>query len=338
MACLFVRYKSDLDGATSRNGRGKTIAVRQGKMTSWFGLGSNERLYRAYTPFVTAAFDAGGQVVAAARRLADGMGYRRTTADAFSGKPVPTALLAARLFGSLALLPFAALQGVATSRRVPRLPSAKPPHRGAVAGAGPVIRVLAIGESSVSGVGLVNGEETMVAATARSLARITNRPVTWRANGLSGATVNEGLGRLLPSLTSEPADLLVVAFGVNDVMAYRSPSGFADDLEELVRAARDRVGEAAVVIAGVGPIRSFPALPWPLRSILGWRSEALQLASERLAERIPRLVIKRFASRLAPDLFAIDGFHPNARAHSLWGEEIAALALPLLKSTGVISG
>jgi len=31
-----------------------------------------------------------------------------------------------------------------------------------------------------------------------------------------------------------------------------------------------------------------------------------------------------------PELFASDGFHPNGRAHALWGEEIAALALPLL--------
>jgi hypothetical protein len=29
-------------------------------------------------------------------------------------------------------------------------------------------------------------------------------------------------------------------------------------------------------------------------------------------------------------LFAADGFHLNAHAHALWGEDIAALALPLL--------
>jgi lysophospholipase L1-like esterase len=33
---------------------------------------------------------------------------------------------------------------------------------------------------------------------------------------------------------------------------------------------------------------------------------------------------------LQPDLFAPDGFHPNSKAHSLWGEKIAALALPLM--------
>jgi lysophospholipase L1-like esterase len=113
-------------------------------------------------------------------------------------------------------------------------------------------------------------------------------------------------------------------------MANRSMSGFADDLEELIRTVRNRVGEAAVVVAGVAPVNSFPALPSPLRNVLGWRSQALQAAAERLIRRLPRLAVQRFAPRIAPEMFAVDGFHPNAQGHSLWGEEIAALALPLL--------
>ena len=46
---------------------------------------------------------------------------------------------------------------------------------------------------------------------------------------------------------------MIVAFGVNDATSYRSPSAFADDLTELVTTARDRVGDAAVVIGGVAP-------------------------------------------------------------------------------------
>ena len=95
-------------------------------------------------------------------------------------------------------------------------------------------------------------------------------------------------------------------------------------------AARKRVGEAAVVIAGIAPLTSFPALPWPLRAILGWRTAALQSAADRLAARLPKLAVERFAAPPGPELFAQDGFHPNPRAHALWGEKIAALALPLV--------
>jgi pimeloyl-ACP methyl ester carboxylesterase len=68
----------------------------------------------------------------------------------------------------------------------------------------------------------------------------------------------------------------------------------------------------------------------PLRTALGWRSAALRAAADRLVGRLPRLVVERFEAPFAPDLFASDGFHPNLKAHTLWGERIAALALPLI--------
>ena len=195
---------------------------------------------------------------------------------------------------------------------------------------GRCLRILAIGDSSVSGVGVVRGDETVSATTAR--ARMTGRPIAWRALGLSGATAKMALHRLLPHLVPQPADLLVIAFGVNDAMVYRSPAAFARDIAALVVAARRHVGDAAVVIAGVAPLRFFPGLPSPLREILGWRCAALQAAAERVSELLPRVVAERFSTLFVPDLFASDGFHPNARAHGLWGEEIAALALPLLSA------
>jgi lysophospholipase L1-like esterase len=240
------------------------------------------------------------------------------------------AAIAACLFGSFMLLPVAMAQGAATRRRVPLLPPASPPHHGLVPGVGTPIRLLAVGESTVCGIGLTRGDECVAATTAQALAGLTGRPVAWRAEGLSGATVSVARAQLLGRIAPEPADLLVVAFGVNDVTAYRSPAAFADDLAELVTAARKRVGDAAVVVAGVAPLNCFPALPWPLRNILGWRSAALQAAADRLTERLPRLVVERIPA-LEPDLFACDGFHPNPRAHAIWGQEIAALALPLIR-------
>jgi lysophospholipase L1-like esterase len=249
----------------------------------------------------------------------------------YSATAASRAALAAGLVGSLALLPVAWAQGRATRRRVPCLPPAKPPYEGSVPGAGSPIRVLAIGESTICGIGVSRGDETVTAVTARALARSTGRAVAWRAHGLSGATARDGLEQLLPRIAPEPADLLIVAFCVNDVTAYRSPAAFANDLAAIVTAARHRVGDAAAVIGGVAPLGSFPALPWPLRSILGWRSAALRAAADRLAERVPKVVVERFSTPFEPALFASDGFHPNSQAHQLWGEKIAALALPLVR-------
>jgi lysophospholipase L1-like esterase len=258
-------------------------------------------------------------------------------AAAFRSTARSRARIAACLFGSLALLPLVWAQGTATRRRVPRLPPAQPPYYGLVPGTGQPIRLLAIGESPVAGIGLTRSDETVAAATARALARLTKRPIAWRAHGLSGATARDALEQLLPRIAPEPADLIIVAFGVNDATGYRSAAGFADDLLALVHAARSRVGDAAVVIGAVAPLVSFPALPWPLRMILGWRSEALQAAADQLAGRLPRLVVERFSVPFGPHLFASDGFHPNLQAHTLWGEELAALAMPLIHTQPVAS-
>src|SRR5436305_14369082 len=77
------------------------------------------------------------------------------------------ARLAAGLLGSLALFPLVAVQGVLTRRRMPCLPPAQPPHRGFIAGAGPLLGIFAIDASSVSGLGVSRRDETVCAATAR---------------------------------------------------------------------------------------------------------------------------------------------------------------------------
>jgi lysophospholipase L1-like esterase len=249
----------------------------------------------------------------------------------FAGRRTSPAAVLVGVYASIAFLPIVIAQGALIRWRLPALPAARPPHQGLVPGEEPSIRILAIGESTIAGVGLRHGNETVAARTAHFLSAKTHRAVVWRAVGLSGATASDGLRRLLPRIGHEPADLVIIAFSVNDVINYRSPAAFADDMAALITATRMRVGDAAVVIAGIAPIFSFPALPWPLRTILGWRSAALQLAANRLERDLPRVVVERFAAPMAPDLFAEDGFHPNVQAHELWGEEIAALALPLLE-------
>ena len=78
-----------------------------------------------------------------------------------SSKRRSRAKLAAGLLGSLALLPLVLVQGMVTRRRMPSLPAAQPPHRGFVPGAGRCLRILAIGDSTVSGIGVMRGDETV---------------------------------------------------------------------------------------------------------------------------------------------------------------------------------
>src|ERR1700736_1587082 len=81
------------------------------------------------------------------------------------------ATVALGVWASLAFLPLVVAQGTAVRRRLRSLPPAAPPHHGLLPGEAPLIRLLAIGESTVAGVGLKRGDETVAATTARRLSR-----------------------------------------------------------------------------------------------------------------------------------------------------------------------
>src|SRR5205807_10671949 len=87
------------------------------------------------------------------------------------------AAVALGVWASLAFLPLVIAQGIAVRRRLPTLPPAAPPHGGLFSGRQPAIRLLAIGESTVAGVGLSRGDETVAATTARCLSLLTRREV-----------------------------------------------------------------------------------------------------------------------------------------------------------------
>ncbi len=89
---------------------------------------------------------------------------------------------------SLALAPLLLAQGLLTQRRVPRLPGAAGPAFGRVEGREPMLRLLALGESTVAGVGAPTHAEALAGQLAQALAAHGGRAVGWRAAGQIGAT------------------------------------------------------------------------------------------------------------------------------------------------------
>ncbi len=226
--------------------------------------------------------------------------------------------------GSLALAPLLLVQGRAVRRRTPQLPSAAGPPSGLVAGPGPALRLLVLGESTVAGVGAPTHTEALAGQTAAALAARLDRAVAWRAAGQSGATADDVRTRLIPTIPPEPVDLALVALGVNDTLRFRSPRRWAADLAALVAALRARVGPAPVVLAAVPPLGRFPALPQPLRAVLGLRARLLDLTAADLAPTLPSVTHLPIGIPVTPAMFCADGFHPGPAGYRRWGALLAA--------------
>ncbi|SIS07234.1 Lysophospholipase L1 [Aquipseudomonas alcaligenes] len=229
---------------------------------------------------------------------------------------------------ALASLPLALPLALHTRRTALRLPPAAGAQSG-LAGTGlggAPLRLLLIGESTVAGVGVEAQEAALAGQLAQALAARLQRPVAWRACGENGITAGEACERLLPLALSEPADLVLLVFGVNDTTHLSSLARWEDSLRELSRALSAR-GER-VVFTGVPPIQHFSALPWLLRRLLGLRATLLDAELRRLSAQ-EHAQYARLELEFAEEYLARDGYHPSALGYRVWGEGLAEQLIPL---------
>jgi len=259
--------------------------------------------------------------------MSDGADARAATTERRRGFDLGNRIVAAAAFP---LLPVLFAQGRGVRRRTPRLADAAGPTAGIVAGAEPAISLVVIGESTVAGIGAAAHEGALTGQTAKALARLTGRAVRWRAAGRSGANARE-TAALARDLPREPADAVVLSLGVNDTLRFRPPPLWARDVARLIAAVRERVGPAPVLLAPVPPMHAFPALPQPLRAVLGARARRLDAALARLPARVAGVAHAGLWVHPAPDLFCADGFHPSEGGYAVIGQRLAEELAPLLE-------
>ncbi|MFC5473207.1 SGNH/GDSL hydrolase family protein [Paraherbaspirillum soli] len=238
---------------------------------------------------------------------------------------------------ALPLLPWLIVQGRRTRRITPRLPEAMGPTIGQAqvtqGGADEPqrpLQLLTIGESPVAGVGVATHYEAITGQFAAALAVRLGRPVTWQAVGQNGATLSMALKSMLPQTPTQKVDIALIAFGVNDTTAFRSCRRYRAELLQLIQDLQARASPGLIVVSGVPPIHAFPALPQPLRYVLGLKGKALDETAERLIATLPREA-KRLRVMRVPmlidindqTLMASDGYHPSANGVALWARQLA---------------
>jgi lysophospholipase L1-like esterase len=223
------------------------------------------------------------------------------------------------------LLPVLFAQGYWLRKQTPRLPDAAGPLEGMVIGAGEPLRLIALGESTVAGIGARTHESALTGQLALALKRHTNRTVNWTVVARSGINARKCRVELVPKLRGIGADVVTIVLGVNDTIEFHSARRWTLDIERLISSVRAEVGDAFVLLSGVPPMNCFPALPQPLSFVLGARSATLEAATVGLAKRLRRVVHVPFMierDRCA-DLFCADGFHPSELGYKLWAEQLA---------------
>ncbi|MBO2445618.1 SGNH/GDSL hydrolase family protein [Actinomadura barringtoniae] len=230
----------------------------------------------------------------------------------------------------LLLAPVVLVQARRTARRSPRLDPASGAEHGVTAGTEPTFRFVLIGDSTAAGVGAPVHAEALPGFLAEALQGQLQRSVAWSVTGKRGATARRVVTDLVPALNGTDPDLVVITVGINDLIRRRSLEQWGADLTDLISTLRARYGNAEVIVAGMPPVHRFPAIPQPMRLVIG--------AQARAMDRIMREVAHANGAVHAPmdeamasdrELFASDGIHPSSDGYRVWANDLAGLISPL---------
>lgn len=185
------------------------------------------------------------------------------------------------------------------------------------------MRLVVLGDSSASGIGVEHNIEGMAGQTALQLSVTKQVHVDWEVRGMGGLTAGDLVGYVIQESMHE-VDVVVVAVGVNDTKNLHSRKRWRRELGDLFDLIAESAPRAEIVYIGVPPMEVFPLLPHPLSDVMGLRSRQMGSVSQTLADQHPRVRHVVLTIPDDPSMWARDGFHPAADLYALFGKEIAA--------------
>ncbi len=223
------------------------------------------------------------------------------------------------VLATIALAPLLLWQGRRVRREALRLPEAGGPRAG-VAGEGPALRLLLLGDSSAAGVGVAEQSDALAGRLVALLA--DDHRVEWRLEAATGDCLADLLRRV-EGLAPEAFDAVVVAIGVNDATGRSSTSAWRAGMRRLLADIGRRFREPVVIVCAIPPMQAFPALPRPLAGWLGMAAARLNEATLAVVAETPRVHFVRFDFDPEPKWMCEDGFHPSAAGYRRWAEAVA---------------
>lgn len=234
------------------------------------------------------------------------------------------------------LLPLLYWQGKRVVKKVPRLPEAKG-SIGHIAGSKEdSISILGIGESTMAGVGVATQKEGFIGAFSQELNRKSQKTINWEVVAKSGIKLKGISERLLPKITMQNPDLIVVAMGGNDAFALRSPKKWEQNSIKLLAELRQKFGTTTpILLTNMPPIQYFPAFPflikWTIGSLVNlYRNKWVRLLKTEKNTYFNDEIIhmdrwkNRYQIAVNSDLLFSDGVHPSKLTYELWGKDMAS--------------
>lgn len=218
----------------------------------------------------------------------------------------------------LPVSPLLYLQGRYTRRKVGLLPEAGGDRVG-VAGIGDrAVKLLAIGESTVAGLGARTHAQALTGRFAEKLSERLGVSVHWTVIGRNGVTAKRTIEELVPLIPDETYDYILLGLGGNDVLKLSSPRKWRRDMKRLLGILREKNPGTTIFITNCPMIKYSPVLPHPIKFLL-WELSKLHDANIRdFTAGMERVFYYRQPTELNADGFFADGIHPSEQGYADW--------------------
>lgn len=236
---------------------------------------------------------------------------------------------------TIPLLPLLYFQGKRIRKDIPSLPEAKGPqgvfkyNREQ-----PPLRMLAIGESTVAGVGVEQHATGFTGTLAQELGSKLERSVQWRVYARSGYTCSRVTQKIVPKIEETAVDLIVVGLGGNDAFTLNRPGNWERAIQQLIDALQAKFPDTPLVFMNMPPIKEFPAFTSLIKFTIGNLVEVLGQSLSKVAAKNQGVYysaevitldewVKRYAQDRPRAAFFSDGVHPSAITYQVWAQDFA---------------
>jgi len=239
---------------------------------------------------------------------------------------------------SFPLLPILYFQGKKILKKVPKLPEARNPKGYIKTASEKTLKILAIGESTLAGVGVDFHENGFIGALAKEISKKTNSSILWHVYAKSGYTAKMIRKIIIPKIEETNADIIVIGLGGNDAFKLNSPEIWMLNINLLIKDLKRKFPKTPIYFANMPPIKEFPAFTFLIRFVIG---NLVEILGKKLHRKVRTKKNVHFNNEIIKvetwkkrynvngdiSTFFSDGVHPSKLTYQIWGKDMATFIM-----------
>ena len=234
---------------------------------------------------------------------------------------------------SLPLLPVIYFQGKKIKKEVKFLPEAKNPQGLVNNNFEKNLNILFIGESSFAGVGVEFHENSFAGYFSTQLSQLFHCNISWKVYAKVGYNVDQIQRNIIPLISENCCDLLVLGIGGNDTFEFNHPKKWRKSIQFIINDLRKKFPDTPILFAQLPTIEMFPAFTKEMKLVLGNHKDLLaaHLHTQALKNKnvyfpMEKINVKEWLSKLKDGQnvseFFSDGIHPSKLCYELWAKDL----------------